>query len=132
MAIKRIRSKRKNHVTELDGMAKLFLYRDIREHLDNGAPLSTNNQNTLHELGTTAEKFCAEWLAEAEKHQQERFLQWVEDAATRYRECPCDFTRQKLVEALERVDMDPNQYIYDNFEKYRPVDLSEYKQRKRI
>ncbi len=130
MSVKRIRSKRKSHVTELSGMERLFLYRDIREHLNNGVPLSVNDQNILLELRITAEEFRDQWLAEAEAKQKERYLLWVEDAARNYGESPNETTRQKLTEALERVGMDVSQYIYDNFEKLRPVSFTEYKERK--
>jgi len=111
-------------------MERLFLFRDVREHLDNGVPLSANNQNILMELRTTAEEFRDQWLAEAEEHQQQTFIKWVEMADDRYRESPNEYTREKLIKALERTEMDVGQYLYDNFEKYRPVDFTEYKERK--
>ena len=129
MSVKRIRSKRKGHAVDLSDMAKLFLYRNIRLHIDDGIPLSATDQNILREMGSTPQRFSEQWLAEAEAHQKECLHQWVEDAAKKYQDSAGPYTRHALIEALERAEVDVDEYFQQHFIS-NIVDLSEWKARK--
>ena len=80
--------------------------------------------NILRELGTTAEEFHDQWLAEAEVQQKERLKQWVEDATKNYQDSAGPYTRHALIEALERAEVDVDEYFKQHFIS-NIVDLSE-------
>ncbi len=130
MSKKPIRSKRRHDYTDPSAMEKLLLFSACGNYLERGIPLKKNNIDMLLALGKTPMKYKLEQSAIYEAENIKRLQRFVEEATEMYQDHPSDHTREQLVKCLGWANMDIQKYFNDNFEKFRPIDFEEYRQRK--